>query len=86
MPLGVMTCYIIAKDVRCPRTQPSIRARSEQAHSTHVKQSGLYRQQADAPSVSEAAAVVSDLALWSQKRPLRTPTIRNCARSCVLSV
>lgn len=38
------------------------------------------------PRVSDAAAVVSELALCSQNKPLSTPTIRNCARSWVLSV
>lgn len=36
------------------------------------------------PRVSEAAAVVLDLALCSQNSPLSTPTIRNWHRSCVL--
>lgn len=38
------------------------------------------------PRVSEAAAVVLDLALCSQKSPLSTPTIRNWHRSWVLRV
>jgi len=36
------------------------------------------------PRVSEAAAVVLDLALCSQNSPLSTPTIKNWHRSCVL--
>ena len=65
------SCHCIYGNLSAFKTAPPMFVYMSQLH-------------ARVPRVSEAAAVVLDLALCSQNSPLSTPTIRNWHRSCVL--